>query len=234
MRALVLIPCCSSKKESATKSQFSRALEGLSDMRYELAARVRDTPWLVDRADNRRNLDEAMGTKTLAMDLYAGKLYQPCRAALAEVASGLHPSVHILIVSALYGLVHLDEGIKTYELQMGDQLLNGERICAYWQTKGLSSILASYVEKMGINVVWSLLPKVDYHGVFSDFWLTAGDKSIDCFRVDIPGVGRASGCLRGKWLNHVIRASPGYLFRDPNPPLCIHEISERHFAYPRC
>lgn len=234
MKALVLIPCCARKKESATNSPFSLPLEGLSDMRSELAARVWNTPWLLDRADNRRNLNGAMGTRTLALDLYAGKLYQPCRTALAEVALELHPSVRILIVSALYGLVRLDEGIKTYELQMSDQLLNGERIREYWQANGLSSILARYVEKIEIKFIWSLLPKIDYHAVFSDFWIRARDKSIECFRVDIPGVGQASGYLRGKWLGYIIKANPQYLLRDPDPLTYIPEVSARPFAYSKC
>jgi hypothetical protein len=234
MKALILIPCCNSKNESMPVSPFSLPIEGLSDMRNELAAMLRDTPWLINKPENKRTLVEGAGTKTLAMDLYNGRLYQPCRVALTEVASGRHPSVHILIVSAFYGLVRLDEGIKIYELQMSDKLSNGERISEYWQASGLSSILAQYVVRMGINVIWSLLPKIGYHTVFSDFWLTARDKSIDCFRVDIPGVGQASGCLRGKWVNYMIRLNPRYLLRDPDPPLDIPEVSTRPFAYPRC
>ena len=234
MKALILIPCCSSKKESMSVSAFSLPIEGLSDMRNELAAMVRDTPWLINKPENKRTLVEEAGSIALAMDIYNGRLYQSCRAALTEVASGRHPSVHILIVSAFYGLGQLDEGIKTYELQMSDKLSNGERVSEYWQASGISSILAKCVARMGINVIWSLLPKTGYHSVFSDFWLTARDKSIDCFRVDIPGVRQASGCLRGRWVDYMIRLNPRYLLRDPEPPLDIRDVSPRRFAYPRC
>ena len=213
---------------------FSLPIEGLSEMRNELAAMVRDTPWLINKPKNKRTHVEGVGPITLAMDLYNGKLFKPCRAALTEVASGMHPSVHILIVSAFYGLVRLDESIKIYELQMGDKLSNGERVSEYWQAKGLSSILAQFVAMMRINVIWSLLPRSGYHTVFSDFWLTASDKSIDCFRVDIPGVRQASGYLRGRWVDYMIRLNPKYLLRDPEPPLDIPGVSPRHFDYPRC
>lgn len=234
MKALILIPCSESKKESMPVSPFSLPIESLSDMRNELAAMVRDTPQLINKPENKKTLVDGAGSITLAMDLYNGRLYQSCRAALTKVASGRHPSVHILIVSAFYGLVRLDEGIKIYELQMGDKLSNGESISAYWQANGLSSILVQYVSRMGINVIWSLLPKTGYHTAFTDFWLTARDKSIDCFRVDIPGVGQASGYLRGRWVDYMIRLNPRYLLRNPEPPLDIPDVSPRPFAYPRC
>jgi cytoplasmic iron level regulating protein YaaA (DUF328/UPF0246 family) len=234
MMALILIPCSNNKKESTAASTYSLPIQGLSGMRSKLAAMVRDTPLLMNKSENKRTLVDGRGTITLATDLYNGRLYQPCRAALTEVASRRHPSIHILIVSAFYGLVRLDEGIKIYELQMGDELANGQRISAYWQENGLSSILMQYVSGMGINAIWSLLPKTGYHTVFSDFWLTARDKSIDCFRVDIPGVRQASGYLRGRWIDYMIRLNPRSLLRDPDPPSDIPDVSARPFAYPRC
>jgi cytoplasmic iron level regulating protein YaaA (DUF328/UPF0246 family) len=235
MKALILIPCSRSKKESIPVGPFSLPIEGLSDMRNELAAMVRETPQLINRPENKKTLVDGAGSITLAMDLYNGRLYQSRRTALTEVASGgRHLSVYILIVSAFYGLVRLDEGIKIYDLQMGDKLSNRQRVSEYWQANGLSSVLMQYVGRTGINIIWSLLPKTGYHSVFSDFWLTAGNKSIDCFRVDIQGVRQASGWFRGRWLNYMIRLNPLYLLRDPEPPLDIADISLRPFAYHRC
>jgi hypothetical protein len=233
-KALVLIPCCENKKESIASGQYPSPLAGLADIRSELTRRVRNTPDLFNRPDNRRNLESMMETKTLAIDLYAGKLYQSCRMALSEVVSGLHPSICVLIVSALYGLVRLDEGINIYELKMSDRLLSGERICEYWQANGLSVTLARYIEDMGIGFIWSLLPKTDYHAVFSDLWPWAREKSIACFKVEIPGVRQASGCLRGKWLSYMISARYQYLLLDPVPPSHIPEVSKHGFIYDKC
>jgi len=233
-KALILIPCSQRKKELKSPGPFSLPIAGLTDKRNKLAAMVRATPWLVSRPENNRTLVEESETLTMAMDLYDGMLYTPCKAALKEVALGRHPSIDILIVSAFYGLVRLDEGLWIYELIMGDRLSNGQRISAYWQSTRLSSSLMQYVAGNGINIIWSLLPKKDYHEVFSDFWLEARHKSTDCFRVDIPGAGRASGCLRGKWLDYMIRFNQRHLLRDPYPPSDIPHISARPFSYPRC
>jgi cytoplasmic iron level regulating protein YaaA (DUF328/UPF0246 family) len=218
MKALILIPCCDRKKESTSVSQSSLALEGLSHLRKDLVAMVKETHSLISKPENKNTLVDGMGNITLAVDLYDGKLYNACRAR---------------IVSALYGLVQLDEGIKIYNLQMGDKLSNGQKISEYWQAKGLSSILMQYALKTGTNVIWSLLPKVGYHKVFSNFWAEAREKSMDCFRVDIPGVRNASGYLRGAWIDYIIRKNSRYLLLDPPPPSAI-PASNRPFAYPRC
>jgi hypothetical protein len=234
MKALVLIPCSASKRESTSSRPFAQPLEGLSELRKELAVMVRNTPTLINKSENSRNLLGGEALKTQARDLYVGRLYQPCRGVLKETAVAKNPSIHILIVSALYGLVRLDEGLVNYQLAMSAKLVNGKRVAKYWQASGLSSILTRYAKQEEIRFVWSLLPKSGYHYVFSEFWLASAKKSIECYRVDIPGLRQASGGVRGQWLEYIIRNNPKFLFRDPEPPTYFPEIPKYYFAYPRC
>jgi len=66
---------------------------------------------------------------TRAVDLYSGNFYRRARGTLLNLADRKQElDVHVLIVSALYGLVKLDEGIKEYELTITDRLVNGMKV----------------------------------------------------------------------------------------------------------
>jgi hypothetical protein len=103
-----------------------------------------------------------------------GNFYRVTGGSLHAIMAGQYPSIHVLIVSAFYGLAKLDEGLKEYELQMGDMLHSGIKVYQFWQRNNLWQILQNYINQNNITYVWSLLPdsppSFQYHRVFNGLW----------------------------------------------------------------
>jgi len=130
----------------------------------------------------------------------------------------------MLIVSALYGLVKLNEGIKEYELTMTDRLVNGMKVYRFWQREGLWEILLEYIKENGINCVWSLLPssRYPYHQVFEELWRTLERTSVRCVHVKVSG--SAAGIKLAEWLKHMVE----------NPHLVQSTQAGSNFQYVSC
>jgi len=230
--ALVLVPCCKQKSVSPFQGQFQQPLHGLQPLRNQLLQQVQQTPNLAALPQNNQGILNPNAPLTRAVDLYVGKFYQVAGAILRGILTGRYPSVHILIVSAFYGLVRLGEGLKEYELQMGNRLQNGLKVYKFWQQLGLWQILHNYIVFNYIAYVWSLLP-VPYHRVFSNLWKALRNTQIHCYHVQAPRAGRSISRIRARWLVDIIRINPNYLIAAPFPPNQLGSIPY-NFHYHRC
>src|SRR5947208_14827592 len=111
-RALVLLPCCSEKNVDAGSSISEPPIPEVEILRSGLQEKLKDTPALAVKPENREGLLNEFAPCTAASSLYQGRLFQPLNALWTQ------NTVDILIVSAAYGLVKPKEMIKNYELQM--------------------------------------------------------------------------------------------------------------------
>ncbi len=236
-RALILIPCCKSKNVHPTNNAPSTPLSGINDLRNKLFRLLQATPHLRERPENKRGVLNPNAPLTRAIDLYAGNFYRKAKKVLLDILHGKYPYIHVLIVSALYGLVRLDEGIREYELTMNDKLVNGIRVYKFWQREGLWKILLNYIIKNNITHIWSLLPnspQYPYHQVFEELWRTLRNTPIKCIHVEIPGAGSSTGIRRAEWLNYIIENNPLHLIHQPPPPQKLEQIPNYTLQYPPC
>jgi len=214
-KALILIPCCKQKTVPRYISRYlSKPLPGLKELRNKLIALLAKTPQLRERPENLRGILNPKAPLIRAVDLYTGKFYVKARRVLTHLLQGKYPFIDLLIVSALYGLVRLDEGIKEYNLVMGDKLINGMRVFRFWQKEGLWLVLKNYIFSKGITHVWSLLPNsmpdYPYHQVFNKLWVSIRDL-VKCYHVEVPKAGSGTSIKRAEWLTYILENNPRYL-----------------------
>jgi len=235
--ALVLIPCCKQKNIFPIRGQFQPVAD-IQRLRSQLLQQVQITQHLADRPENRRGILNPYAQLTQATDLYVGHFYKVAGDLLRAIASGHYPSIHVLIVSAFYGLAKLNEGLKKYELQMGDRLYNGMRVYEFWQQSNLWRILQNYIVQNDITHVWSLLPNsmpcFPYHRVFNKLWTTLRNTQVHCYHVRVPEAGTGTGYKRGEWLREILRTNPSYLVGNPFPPNKFTGIANYVFQYVPC
>jgi len=230
--ALVLLPCCKDKKIGKEVSEGSE-IPGISSLRESLLKLIANTPKLADRRENRQGILNPQAPRTYARELYCGDLYKACTKALVNS----HPNLQILIVSAFYGLVCLEESVSQYDLTMADRLCDGRLIYQFWKDAGLSKLLRQYIGDHNISHVWSLLPDASitpYHRVFREFWQNSG--GVECrwvkvFRDDGTSVGSGSGRKRGEWLNEITSADVALLCKPAAMPNKLPKISNFRFRY---
>ena len=236
-RALILIPCCKQKVVRPMKGYLSESLSGLEELRNKLIDLLARTPRLRERPENRRGILNPGSPLIRAVDLYAGRFYVKARKVLLNVLNGRYSFVDVLIVSALYGLVRLGEGIKEYDLVMSDRLVNGLRVYKFWQEEGLWVILKEYIRSRGITHVWSLLPDsmpdYPYHRVFEELWASIGG-SIRCYHVEVPGAGTGTGVKRAEWLTYILENNPQYLIERVPRRDEFKQIPGYTFEYAPC
>ena len=118
--ALVLIPC-SKKKQISNPGVGANIIPGMVPLRKFLYDQIIQTPELAERPENRQGILNPQAPRTLARMLYCGKLHRDYRQSLFKKQT----NVHILIVSAFYGLVRLEENIAEYVLTMANELQSG-------------------------------------------------------------------------------------------------------------
>ena len=236
-KALVLIPCCKSKA-AVFSEHWSPPFPDLQKAREELFEKIDLTESLSNKDCNLRGILNPYSHITRALDLYVGNFYYAAGNAIEQVASGDIAGVDVLIVSACYGLLLPNEGIKRYELQMSESLNDGMKVYKYWQNKGLAGALSDYVTNNGITAVWSLLPNsmqsFPYQQVFNAFWKEAKTLGIDCYHVNVPGAGSSSGYQRARWLQTVLDNSPELLLNGGQMPNRFDSIPDYEFYYFNC
>jgi hypothetical protein len=237
-KALLLIPCCKQKKVVPFHGP-PHGVPGIQPLRNQLLYYIQNTQVLANRAENQRGILNICAPLTQAIDLYTGIFYRVAGKSLRAIVAGQYPSIHVLIVSAFYGLAKLDEGLKEYDLQMGDTLYTGIKVYQFWQQKRLWQILQNYIHQNNISFVWSLLPdslpSFPYHRVFSNLWEQLRNTQTQCFHVQVPGAGTGTGYKRAEWLVEILKTNPGYLVGQPSlPPNQFEGIPEYTFNYARC
>lgn len=237
-KALVLIPCGKRKRVVPVRGETAAPLNGILPHRETLLDLLKNTPDLANRPENRRGALNHDTPITYARSLYVGQFFQAAGSALQEISNPLATDVHVLVVSALYGLTRLDEGLKEYDLTMGDRLLDGRQVYQFWQTAKLGSMLEDYLRQQSILTVWSLLPDslpdTPYHRVFGDLWAKLRSSPISCFRVKAPGAGTGTGARRGGWLRTMLNSDARWLSGDPLPPNTFNVIPGQAFQYQQC
>lgn len=219
--ALVLIPCCKQKKVAPFLGQL-RQIPGIQQLRTQLLQQIQQTPALANKPKNLRGILNPKAPLTQSINLYVGNFYKVAKDSLQNIMTGRYPSINVLIVSAFYGLAKLDEGLKEYELQMGDTLYNGMKVYQFWQQKNLWQILQNYISQNNIAYVWSLLPdsmpSFPYHRVFNNLWRVLRNTQVQCFHLQVPGAGTGTGHRRAQWLVQILNANPNHLVGVPFPP----------------
>lgn len=235
--ALVLIPCCKQKNVVAFQGQ-SQAVPNVQPLRNQLLQYIQNTQVLANKTENQRGILNLDSPLTQAIDLYIGNFYQVAGRHLRTIMTGQYPSIRILIVSAFYGIAKLDEGLKEYELQMGDTLHNEVKVYQFWQQNQLWGTLQNYIHQNNISFVWSLLPdslpSFSYHRVFIDLWRQLRNTQTQCFHVQVPSAGTGIGYKRAEWLMEILDTDPNYLIGVPFPPNQMRNIPGYEFHYVLC
>ena len=206
-RALVLVPCSERKESRSSKIEPQSPITEILTLRERMVEFVGDI---------------TMGPAVPAVSLYNGALYNQCQGSMEAVASGRHPGIDLLIVSAYYGLVHPAEPIADYDLRMGDKV-GGVKVYCLWRQLGLGAVLEDYVRRRNITNVWSLLskshPYSQYQQALDSFWKNVKGK-VNCWQVIVPRGGQSNPYRRGEWLEQVLMTSPHHLLEsDPVPEL---------------
>jgi len=212
-------------------------------MRSQLLRLVKQVHGLAERHENKRGILCTDAPISMAADLYVGEMYQTLRHELNSVLRGDYSNVNVLIVSAFYGLVQLREGLKEYDLQMGDELADETKVYQFWQEQALWRLLREYISEKRVSHVWSLLPnslQAPYHRVFRFYWNHMNKQEIKRFHVKVfkedgLSAGSGSGEKRAEWLREILRANPDYLTGHPTlPPPRITSISGFRFGFETC
>jgi len=237
INALVLIPCCKQKKVTPFR-RTSQPIPNILPLRTQLLQQIQRTPVLANIPANQRGILNPNAPLTQSIHLYVGNFYQVTKKSLWSILAGQYPSIHVLIVSAFYGLAKLDEGVKEYELQMGNILHNGMKVYQFWKQNNLWQILYNYINENNIYYVWSLLPDsmpfFPYHRVFNKLWKILRNTQIQCFHVRVRGAGSGTGRKRAEWLVQILNTNPNYLVGMPFPPTQLRGIPNCVFHYVQC
>lgn len=232
-----MIPCCREKYNIPVQGD-GKPLGNIHNLRSQLLDMIKHTSDLASKRENKNGVLNPMSSTTQAIELYKGNFYKVAGESLKRIMAGVYPSVHVLIVSAFYGLARLNENLKQYELQMGDRLINGMAVHKFWQHHELWKILSSFIHENNITHVWSVLPDSSphfpYHRVFSPLWKQLGNTKTKCFHLKVPGAGVGIGFKRAQWLENVININPNYLLCEPFPPPQFDNITGYRFEYVPC
>jgi hypothetical protein len=217
--ALVLIPCSKSKSPAGSNGQFAEPISAVKPLRDDLLNSLKLTPYIAQRFENRRGIFNDASQPTKSINLYSGQFYTTTAQILSNIEKGRYPSVFVLIVSALYGLVGLSEGIKEYDLSMGDELKNGQNVYVFWQEHQLNKALFRFIQDNNIGHVWSLLPSslphFPYQQVFEELWGVLRTEGISSLHVNCPGAGLDTGYRRALWFKTIVSRNESHLTGDP-------------------
>jgi hypothetical protein len=237
MSSIVLIPCCSRKKVVNINGN-GQPMAGIQPMRNQLLQLVRQSPHLASRLPNQRGILNHNAQSTQSLHLYIGNFYKITFNFLQAILAGGHQNVHLLIISAYYGIIKLNEDINEYNLEMKDKLSNGLQVYRFWQNNHLWQILNNYINQHNILFIWSLLPdsqQFPYHRVFRDLWNNIRNTNVQCFHVNVPGAASSTGYRRAEWLREILTVNPNYLIGQPNlPPSQLSGIPNWTYHYSQC
>jgi len=112
-------------------------------------------------------------------------------------------NVEVVIASGLRGLVASRDTVPGYALSMAEPTPPFGKMNRWWHDRGLSGILASYLDSIQPRVVVDLL-SLEYRQSVAGY--AAGLKGIDVRTIDFPGMGRASQPLRGERIARILQS----------------------------
>ena len=201
---LIVIPCCNTKNPGGQPAyQPSVALSdvlGTSACSTLLAAR-RELARLLGLAPG---LDLGFETHDDALRFmpayqrYNGIIYRTSRLRQLYKPNG---SRHVVIISALYGLLDAADPIRDYNLAMSDTL-NGRRLHTWWQQHSLGNILCEYTQHLLPNAAFDLLSGA-YRKAIKP-WPECLQNILSVQRFAYPGQGIGSNYRRGEDLEKLL------------------------------
>jgi len=246
-RALIIIPCSCAKvsKPLINYNQSASALNGVAHLRQKLLNALLQEQEFISNKKNQNGVLNANSSYTIACELYDGKMYAKIKDVIRLIAKNQYPDINILILSALYGIVQLNEELQLYDLTMGTSIANqvksDNKVYKVWKKSNLSDIVYQYITNQKINNVWSLLPDsmpYPYHQVLTSLWKQLCQNNISCYHV-FPGKekNQCAGLYRGLWLdcmlNEYFHNNVDYILNHPKPPVILNGISTT-FEYRNC
>lgn len=148
----ILIACCG-KKRIGGSSYFSGSPvdSRLMEYRLELAKILKLSP---GRDVGDINHDSSL-TFMSAISRYHGNLYRAAR--LPNSAKNFKGK--LIIISALYGVIDMNDPVREYQVTMKQRLPTGETIAQWWRKRSLGDIVANKL--IGAPLVHNFL-SLDY------------------------------------------------------------------------
>lgn len=201
---VAIISCCKSKRDGGEPEyrRLNLLSECLSDnqlkyllgARYELATML-GLPSGPDLGGNEENGNILFRPAYIR---YSGIVYS--RAAVAELLPETL-NFHLVIISALYGLLDARDSIRQYDLQMGDTLPSRVRVSTWWKRKGLGSIVRKLMESIEPSSIHDLL-SLQYRRCLEPWPESPLCDIVNSY--SYPGLGSGSIWRRGDDLKHLL------------------------------
>ena len=189
MSELILIPCSGSKVEgSAPIQQERRATDDLNTEYTKKLKLLRNNIFNAFNLTSKVKIDEFMP----AYRRYTGNIYSKIPK-LAWENLKENKGLEIIIISAYYGIIYWDEPIICYNIAMSDNISPKRKLNTWWRKKGLTEIVAHFINNKEYDNVKSLL-SISYqaalqgiHSKISTRWL----------QYEYPKLGSGSDYYRG-------------------------------------
>ena len=205
MDTLLLITCCKLKqhggdvefhpssflREHLSSQTFSRLMKLRSDLAELMGFR--------EGPDVGGRLIDTSIRYMPAYERYRGRMYTSSQFHI--IYPHRNQGVDLLIISALYGLVHPDDLIRRYELNMACIVPYLGKVGKWWAKQGLREIVLEAVENLGVQVCHDLLSK-GYRSVFTP-WPPRSLQGVITVH-EFPGQGIGSMYRRAEMINHLL------------------------------
>jgi len=133
-----------------------------------------------------------------AYQRYNGIIYRTSRLRQLYKPNG---NRHVVIVSALYGLLDVADPIRDYNLAMSDTLY-GRRLHTWWEQRGLGKTLCEYTRHLLPKATFDLLPGAYRKAI--KFWPECLQNILSVQRFIYPGQGTGSTYRRGEDLGKLL------------------------------
>lgn len=154
----------------------------------------------------REELLEATGRKAVedegmlpAYRRFDGNMY---RRIDLEAWGARDPTVEVVIVSGLRGLVASSDTIPRYEHSMAEPMPPLGKLNRWWHERGLARILGDYLGTTHPDTVVDLL-SLEYREAVEGY--ADGLRGVAVRPIDFPGMGRGSQPMRGKSIAQILR-----------------------------
>lgn len=169
MTSLAIISCSNSKKSGGEAGEYPKSVlaDYLSHEKYQLLMKLRRqlaTILDLEPGPDFGYAGEGGSIKFLPVHKrYSGKMFT--LSGIKDMKASDVPEC-ILVVSGLYGILHIHDYIRDYNLRMQATLPNGTRVLTWWKQRGLGSIVTDLIENFGLDELHDLLGK-DYRKALS-------------------------------------------------------------------
>ncbi|MDO5504518.1 MAG: peroxide stress protein YaaA, partial [Actinomycetia bacterium] len=226
---LILLPpseAKSGRRRGRPADPASWSFPGLGEQRERVAAALAevsgspDAPRMLGVSPNlldeiARNLDLESAPATPAREVYTGVLYDALDLASLDPAAKRRASRWVVVVSALYGAVHLGDAIAPYRLAMGVDLPSVGPLAKAWRPH-LDQVLPGSAGKGCI---------VDCRSAaYVAAWVPGADLVDRWAAVTVPGASHMAKHTRGLVARHLLEVG-----EDPRSVPKLAEVLAERF-----